>query len=206
MRPIASLLSPISPMTMSGGRGPRQAPTMEELVVAFGGIKDVSVGLRSSERIWAQRLADATQFERAVHMAQLRDSPGTLSKSRLSILNIPNDEIIARASRLGISLGESPSAITASVNLVKETEYDRSLVILQKNLSTLEDDPKKLLVSKVSGLCEDLLEEDALTKQDHTDLNSFVAKVKCNRGKKKDLLKLVSDEARDLKNLASETK
>ena len=54
-----------------------------------------------------------------------------LSKSKLSIMNIPNDEIIARASRLGISLGESPSAITASVKLlVKETEYDRSLVIL----------------------------------------------------------------------------
>ena len=88
MRPIASLLSPISPMTMSGRRGPRQAPTMEE-VVAFGGIKDVSVGLRSSERIRAQPLADATQLERAVHMAQLRDSPGMLSKSKLSILNIP---------------------------------------------------------------------------------------------------------------------
>ena len=92
--------------------------------------------------------------------------------------------MIARASRLGISLGEFPSAITASVNLVKETEYDRSLVILQKNLNTLEDDPKKLLVSKVSGLCEDLLEEDALGQEDHTDLDSFVAKVKRNRGKK----------------------
>ena len=106
-----------------------------------------------------------------------------LSKSKLSILNIPNDEIIARASRLGISLGESPSAITASVNLVKETEYDRSLVILQKNLRTLENDPKILLVSKVSGLCEDLLEEDALGNKDHTDPDQMVFKVKSNRGK-----------------------
>ena len=105
-------------MSASGGRAPRSMPTMAEMV-AFGGISDGLAGVRSSDRIRAQPLADATQLQRAIHLAQQRDSPGMLSNSKLSFISITNDQIIARASRLGISLGESPSAISSSINLIK---------------------------------------------------------------------------------------
>ena len=43
---------------------------------------------------------------------------------------------------------------------------------------------KTLLVSKVSGLCEGLTEEDVLGHTDHTGLDHVVEKFKRNRGKK----------------------
>jgi hypothetical protein len=48
-------------------------------VVAFGGIPAPSADIRSSSRIRAQDNADLPQMERAMRMAQLRDSPGLFS-------------------------------------------------------------------------------------------------------------------------------
>jgi hypothetical protein len=66
---------------------------------------------RSSERVRAQPNADATQLERAVSPTSKKNvlilpSTDPKSKSKLSLLSIPDEVIIERASKLGVSLGD----------------------------------------------------------------------------------------------------
>jgi hypothetical protein len=62
-----------------------------EEVIAFGGIKSQEAkGVRSSGRLRAQPKVDATQFEKAMMLAQKR-----------------NEQIIHNAIVLGISMGSS---------------------------------------------------------------------------------------------------
>jgi hypothetical protein len=136
-------------------------------VVAFGGIPAPSADIRSSSRIRAQDNADLPQMERAMRMAQLRDSPGLFS-SRLSFTSIPDSEVVNRANKLGVSLGSSPSAVASSVRELKIFEHHRAVQFISTRNFSSEDDPHALIVSKVSGLCEDLAEEDLLDIDDHT--------------------------------------
>jgi hypothetical protein len=59
--------------------------------------------------------------------------------------------------------------------------------MLKNNLNLTEDDPQNLFVSKVSGLCENLTEEESVGYIDHTDLDNKTIMKK--RGVKKSLLK-----------------
>jgi hypothetical protein len=70
---------------------------------------------------------------------------------------------------LGVSLGSSPSKVLDTVKSIKVLGEDRTLCFLQKNISQVDDDPQCLFVSKVSGLCEDLTEEEIRGMDDHTD-------------------------------------
>jgi hypothetical protein len=128
-----------------------------------------SAGIRFSGRIQAQPNADDTQAVRAMSIAQQRDYQGTCSDPKLSIVSFPDKVISDRAGRLGVSLGKSPSDIAISIKRLKDTEKDRELTILNRDANILEDDPHNLFVSKVSVLCEDFTEEDAMCLDDHTD-------------------------------------
>jgi hypothetical protein len=94
-------------------------------VVAFGGIPDPTVmAPRSNERVRAQPNADATQLERAVSLTSKKNvviSPGTnlKSKSKLSLLSIPDEVIIERASKLGVYLGDCSDKRLKSVSIIK---------------------------------------------------------------------------------------
>jgi hypothetical protein len=121
-----------------------------------------------------------------MHLAQQRDSPvftGMATPPKHSILNFPDHVIATRASRLGVSLGESPSLVDVSVKIIKETENDRYLTMLKTNASTIDNDPQNLFVSKISGLCEDLTEEDDMGSDGHTDQSSRDVKVTRTRRK-----------------------
>jgi hypothetical protein len=61
---------------------------------------------------------------------------------------------------MGVSLGRSHSKVSKSVKLIQDTKFDRHITMLHKNTNVVEDDPQVLFVSKVSGLCEDLTEEE----------------------------------------------
>jgi hypothetical protein len=100
-----------------------------------------------------------------------------------SILNFPDHVIATRASTLGVSLGESPSLVDVSVKIIKETENDRYLTMLKTNASIIDNDPQNLFVSKISGLCEDLTEEDDMGSDGHTDQSSRDVKVTRTRRK-----------------------
>jgi hypothetical protein len=107
-----------------------------EDIVAFGGIQDPTVmAPRSSDQVRAQPNVDATQLERAVLLANKNnalDMSGTKSKSKsmLSILSLSDDEIISRASKLGVSLGSSDTNQKKPANVIKKLESDRWVILL----------------------------------------------------------------------------
>jgi hypothetical protein len=98
-----------------------------------------------------------------------------------------NFHIVHRASKLGVSFGKTEAEIALSVKTLKDVEKDRSLLMSKNNLNLTEDDPQNLFVSKVSGLCENLTEEESVGYIDHTDLDNKTIMKK--RGVKKSLLK-----------------
>jgi hypothetical protein len=98
-------------------------------VLAFGGVP--AAGIRSSERIKKQPNAEATQLARAQGLAMQRDQAldsGNSSVSKFTLASLSNESIITRASKLGVTLGASPSQIQASVNNLKEVDLQRTLV------------------------------------------------------------------------------
>ena len=109
--------------------------------------------------------------------------PGIMSPSKFSFCNIPDCSVVARACKLGVSLGKSQSEIASSVKDLKNVEYNRHLTRLSNNIGKEDNDPHCLYVSQVSGLCEDLTEEDNLAMADHTDLQRHRATY--TRGRKK---------------------
>jgi hypothetical protein len=95
-------------------------------VIKFGGISEKSVvGVRSSDRIRAQPNADVSQLERAQERAQIRDygiSSGTKLISKFNLASLPNEIVVARASKLGVSLGVSPSQVDSSIATIKDLD------------------------------------------------------------------------------------
>jgi hypothetical protein len=107
-------------------------------------------------------------MEKAMLNAQLRDvSPcaGKSSSPKFSIVDMSESDIMHKANRLGISLGLSEGEIAKSIRGIKMLEEERILTILQKNVEenvNREEDPSTLVMSKVSTLCEDLIEDDGI--------------------------------------------
>jgi hypothetical protein len=90
-------------------------------------------------------------------------SPGKPFVPKFSLINIPDVEITHRAERLGVSLGLSEGEVSKSIKGIKLVEEDRILTMLQNNKAehmSKEHDLSTLVTSKVSTLCEDLVEED----------------------------------------------
>jgi hypothetical protein len=166
-------------------------PTMEE-VISFGGISKASIGVSSSSRLESQHDMDMPQMEKAMRQKQLRDAScvsGNPTTSAFSIVNIPDDEISHRVNRLGISLGLSKGDVAKSIKGIKLLEEERMLTILQNNLcekDVAEEVLSSLVMSKVSNLCEDLVEEDdiLLGLEDHVENIKPVMKVKKSRQRK----------------------
>jgi hypothetical protein len=74
------------------------------------------------------------QMDKAMRIAQSRDASGvgkSLS-SKLSIVNMSDDEIMHKAERLGISLGHSEGEVVKSIRGIKLLEEERILTMLQK--------------------------------------------------------------------------
>jgi hypothetical protein len=166
-------------------------PTEEE-VIAFGGIPKSSLEARTSARLGGQLGVDMTQMEKAMRNAQMRDASSCAGMSvppKFSIVNIPDNEIIHKAERLGISLGKSEGEIVKSIKGIKLLEEERILTMLHKNVDeyvSREDDPSTLVMSKVSTLCEDLIEDDGipLDLDDHLEHLKPVVKEKKTRVRK----------------------
>lgn len=75
-------------------------------------------------------------MERAQQRAEARDDISGSGTNRVplsSIASIPNEVVIVRASRLGVSLGVSPTEINSSVNLIKNIDLNRTITFLKKN-------------------------------------------------------------------------
>jgi hypothetical protein len=118
-----------------------------DAVVAFGGVAPPAMGLRSSNRIMNQEDADATQMERAQNLAKAKNAPtfsGISPQSKFSLSSIPDDVFIQRANKLGVSMGTSSSQISNSINNIKEVDYNRTLIMIQKNLAESNKEDEQL--------------------------------------------------------------
>ena len=119
----------------------------KEAVVGLGGIKEVAKeGIRSSDRLKAQPMADASSMDRVMMIAARRDhfpSVGMSTPPRQSILQFSSDTIISRASRLGISLGSSHAQVVNSVTVLKEVEDTRRVTFLNNNMPPTVDDDQQ---------------------------------------------------------------
>jgi hypothetical protein len=166
-------------------------PSTEE-VISFGGIPKPTVGVRSSSRLGGQPNADMPQLEKAMKKAQSRDESFTTCQLAIpiySIVNIPDSEIVKRATRLGVSLGNSTEEVGKSIKGIKMVEEDRILTILKKQETeneNKEEGLETLVLSKVSTLCEDLLVDDdtSLDFEDHLEHIKPLVKVKKTRQRK----------------------
>jgi hypothetical protein len=111
---------------------------------------------------------DMPQMEKAKKITQMRLSPATSGKlaiPKFSIVNIPNDEIGHRAERLGISLGCLEREVENSIKDIKLLEENRVLTLFHNKShvkDSEEEDLSSLVMSKVSTLWEDLVEEDII--------------------------------------------
>jgi hypothetical protein len=106
-------------------------------IIDYGRITEASMMTpRSSERVRSQANADATQLERAIALAQKKDDTyfsGTCEKlkSRLSFLSLMDDEIMCKASKLGVSLGASDSQIASSIKTLNFLKLIVGSIILK---------------------------------------------------------------------------
>jgi hypothetical protein len=161
-----------------------------EEVIAFGGIPESAVlGVRTSERIKAQPNADATQLERAQSHAQARDDilySGNKIPSQFTIAAIPNDVVVARASKLGISLGMSPSNVSESIHKIKDIDLQRTLALLKKKdhaVNNESDFAATSILDEATRLSSDLLVEEQEGAEAHKEFTQRPSKpVMCIRG------------------------
>ena len=112
-------------------------------------------------------------MEKVQHKAQARDSPsrqGISSLPKFNINDIPNDVIVARASKLGVSLGGSPSQVHDSINHIKDVDLHRTLIMLKRNkMNAKQDDPGSLVLNNAYKHSEDLLQEELVDTEVHKE-------------------------------------
>jgi hypothetical protein len=168
------------------GVSPTNKPSMEE-VISFGGISRCSdMGMRSSDHIRRQPNADATQMERAMDLAQRRDDTSGQGKNlncKLSFASFSDDEIIAKASMLGVSMGASHVDCIGAAKMIKDLEYQRALTFL--NVNEIPED-NCLAVTRASILCDDLDDENVISGQEQPIQE--VPKLKIKQSRKKSLM------------------
>jgi hypothetical protein len=148
--------------------------------------------LRTSKRLGGQPGVDMPQLEKAMMNAQSRDVPSAAGKPltpKYSIVNIPDSDIILKVDCLGISLGQSKGEVLKSIKGIKLLEEEQILTVLQKNVDenvNKDEGPSTLVMSKVSTLCEDLVEDEGipLDLDDHLEHLEPVVKVNKIRARK----------------------
>jgi hypothetical protein len=162
---FSTLLSPCQASAAVVTTGLRE-PSMED-VIAFGGIPCADkTEVRSSSRLREQPDADDTLMARAMKITQQRHdvySAGIPSPPKFSFTSLSHSDIVVRASSIGVSLGKTLDETIKTVTLLKSTEEERMLNILKKNIDeNMKEDagPSTLLVSNMSSLCEDLMEDE----------------------------------------------
>ena len=144
-------------------QGDMDEEAIRRKVIVFRGIQDAARrGVRSNDRIRAQPNADATQLERASILAQRRDlMQGTNLNPLFSILSFSDNDLIAKAVKLGVSLGSSHFEKIKSAKTIKDSELDRTVNLLSKNIGSVDpEDPHNLILNRAASLSEDLVEDE----------------------------------------------
>jgi hypothetical protein len=152
-------------------------PSMTE-VMSFGGITPNTMkDVRSSARLSAQPNADVSQMERAMMLASKRDddqAKGTQPSKIPSFSAFSDEQIVAHANVIGVSMGKNLDDSLKAARLIKDIETNRMLTFLNASNNSVNEDsmmvPTCLAVSRASMLCEDLDEEDQFLGDDTSQI------------------------------------
>jgi hypothetical protein len=137
-----------------------------------------------------QANADDTQLERAMHLSAAKNTgsfTGKSENSRFFLISISNDDVLARADKLGVSLGESPRTTLDTINLIKNADTARTLIMLTKNLEEKlgrPDDSNSEVLNHASLLSSDLGENEGEGSDDILGLTLAEIKLKSSLKKK----------------------
>jgi hypothetical protein len=162
-----------------------------EDLVSFGGISEAEPLVRTSERIRMQANADDTQLERAMHLSAAKNTgsfTGKSENSKFFLSSISNDDVLDRADKLGVSLGESPRTTLDTINLIKNADTARTMIMLTKNLEEKlgrPDDSNSEVLNHASLLSSDLGENEGEGSDDILGLTLAEIKLKSLLKKKK---------------------
>jgi hypothetical protein len=163
------------------------------------------VEVRSSDRIRAQPNADDTQLERAQRIAESKDNnsyKGINFISKYSLNSYTNKAVEETASRLGISLGRSPSEVENSIRKIKDNDFQRTLTVLKRNEERARVDDNisaNQILDKAMDLSDDLETDDFLAEDCCIDRAKAGRNAK-KASRKKDLEKIIIRRSARLKN------
>lgn len=102
---------------------------------------------------------------RAAKIRDIEPSTGLSLNTSFSVLHYSEHDIIHRADKLGISLGDSKSEVATSINKLLDIEVDRAMTMLRNNAAVKpmkESEINELGICELEGLCEDLVPTNPL--------------------------------------------
>jgi hypothetical protein len=161
-----------------------------EELISFGGIPNSNASIRSSERIRAQYNADDTQMERAMHLAEAKNVgsfQGTNAHSKFFLHSISHDDIVARTLKLGVVLGSSDCEVSNTIDEIKRSDANRTMIMLSKNIDEKTDaqlDLASTTLNQATLLANDLEDEETALEAEDI-LNLTLAEIKKHRKGKK---------------------
>jgi hypothetical protein len=150
-------------------------------LIAFGGISDAQTMVHTSEWIRMQANADDTQLERVMQLSAAKNTGSftcTHEHSKYFLSSISNVDILARADKLGISLGGSPSNV-----MDKTSDNSRTVIMLTKNLEekmVKPDESNTEVLNHASILSSDLGKDEDEESDDILGLTLSEIKLKSN--------------------------
>jgi hypothetical protein len=161
-----------------------------EELISFGGIPNSNASIRSSERIRAQYNADDTQMEWAMHLAEAKNIgsfQGTNAHSKFFLHSISHDDIVARTLKLGVALGSSDCEVSNTIDEIKRSDANRTMIMLSKNIDEKMDvqlDLASTTLNQATLLANDLEDEETALEAEDI-LNLTLAEIKKHRKGKK---------------------
>jgi hypothetical protein len=125
---------------------------------------------------------------RAANLSDIEASTGMTVNTHFSILSFLEEEIIDKASRFGVSMGNNGHEVAMSVNELLDSETDRAMVMLKKTMAstpTEDVDPNGLSIPAIEYLYEDLAPESIDVLESPADNPVLPTKVTRERTRKK---------------------
>jgi hypothetical protein len=137
-------------------------------VIKFGGILEKSaVGVRSSHGSRLNQILMLPKWS-ALKSGLISETTATYQVQNhftFYFTILPNEVVVARASKLGVSLGASPSEVESSVATIKNLDLKRTLIMLKwrEDSSKAQDEgnTSSFAINEVTSLCQDLLDNES---------------------------------------------
>jgi hypothetical protein len=122
-------------------------------------------------------------MDRAMHLTKAKNIgsfQGTNAHSKKFLHSISNDDIVARTLKLGVALGSSDSEVTNTIEEIKRSDSNRTMIMLSKNIDEKTDtqvDISSATLDHATLQATDLEDEEAAFEAEDI-LNLTLAEIK----------------------------